>query len=509
MAKYLIGSDVGTSGTKSVLIDEEGKQLASAYIEYPLTTPRPGWAEHDPEFYWNGVADTIHMCIQQSGVDNADIKGVSISALAPACILVDKDLNPLQNSHIWMDRRGTAQANWIKEKIGYEAFADKNPNPIDPYFATIKLMWERDNRPELYKKAYKVQTAADYPAMKLTGKPVTDYGNASLFGVGYDLIRRDWDTDYIERLGLDPEKFPKSYDSTDIIGEVTAEAAERTGLKKGTPVCAGTTDGGAAGMINGGPINGLLTITMGTAGVMRFAHEKPTFIRNLITTSYKDKYGTVAAISACGSLTRYFRDTFAQYEKSVAKTLDLDVFDIMTLEAQQAPLGSDGLMVLPYFMGERSPIWDPLARGVVFGMSIMHTKGHLLRAFMEGATYALYQNYRCMIDGGAELSTPIYLTEGGAKSALWRQIVCDVFNVPVAFKQGASGAPLGNALIAGVGTGVFKDFSVAKPWSTISHFHEPNAEAHEKYMEYYAIYQRLYMRLKDEYAELAKVTGYN
>ena len=508
MANYLVGCDVGTSGTKSILIDEEGNVLGCEYIEYPLITPRPGWAEHDPEWYWNAVADTIHSCINQAGVDNSEIRGVCVSALAPACILVDEDLRPLQNSHIWMDRRGTAQANWVKEHIDESEYLDEMPNAIDPYFGMIKLMWERDNRPELYQKTYKIQTAANYPTMKLTGKAVIDSGNASLFGVGFDLRKRDWDYDLVEKLGIDPDKLPPCFMAEDIIGEVTAEAAERTGLKKGTPVCAGNTDSGAAGLTNGGKYNDLI-ILMGTAGIMRFTHTEPQFIRNMITTAYKHHFATTCAISACGSLTRYFRDTFAQYEKSVGKTLDLDAFDIMSLEAQKAPIGSDGLIVLPYFMGERTPIWDPIARGMVFGMSITHTKGHLLRAFMEGATYALYHNYECMLDGGAQLSMPLYVTEGGAKNPMWRQILSDVFNAPVAYKQGAKGAPMGDALIAGIATGIFKDYSIADGWNVVTDYHEPNPEAHKKYMDYYAIFRRLYEKVKDEYVELAKVTGFN
>ncbi len=232
MGKFLVGCDVGTSGSKSVVMDDEGKVLGSAYIEYSLITKRPGWAEQDPEWYWNAIADTIQISLKQAGIDPADIRGVSISALAPACILVDRDLKPLQMGHIWMDRRGTEQAKWIVENIGVERATEKSANPVDPYFATIKLMWERDNRPDLYKKAYKIQTAADYPAMKLTGRAVTDYSNASLFGAGYDTVNRKWDYDLLEEMGLDPDKFPESFACSEVIGEVTAEAAARTGKKE-------------------------------------------------------------------------------------------------------------------------------------------------------------------------------------------------------------------------------------------------------------------------------------
>ncbi len=512
MGNYLIGTDVGTGGTKSVLIDEGGNVLGSAYIEYGLITKRPGWAEQDPEWYWNAVADTIKQCIDQSGVDNSEIRGVSISALAPACILVDKDLKPLQYSHIWMDRRGTAEAQWVKDNIGEERAAEKSGNPVDPYFATIKLLWEKNNRPELYKKAYKIQTAADYPVMKLTGRAVTDYSNASLFGVGYDIINKTWDEEMVERLGLDMEKLPESYPCDEIIGEVTAQAAQRTGLKKGTPVVAGTVDANAAYVAGGVISPGEMSITMGTAGCMGIIHDQPKFTKNMITIAHtansKAMYSTLGCIVSCGALTRYFRDNFALEERRFAKDLNLDVYDIMNMEAEKAPIGSDGLITLPYFMGERTPIWDPVARGVLFGLSLAHSRGHIIRSFMEAAVYALYQNFLYIEASGLEMKLPMVLVEGGAKSALWRQIVSDVFNIPVVFMADSKGAPVGNAINAGVGVGVFQNYDVAKEWVNFSNHHAPREQAHEEYMKYYKIFDRLYGKVADEYQELAKATGY-
>jgi xylulokinase len=283
-------------------------------------------------------------------------------------------------------------------------------------------------------------------------------------------------------------------------------------LKKGTPVVAGTVDANAAYVAGGAIDSGDMSTTMGTAGCMGFIHEKPEFTKNMITIVHtansRKMYSTLAAIVSCGSLTRYFRDNFAQVERQTAQALGLDVYDIMNLEAAQAPVGSDGLIVLPYFMGERTPIWNPAARGVLFGMSITHTRGHLIRAFIEGATYALYQNFLYIRQSGVEMRNPMVLGEGGAKSALWRQIVADVFNIPVAYMSESKGAPVGNAINAGVGVGVFKDYSVAKEWVKFSDHHAPNAETHAEYMKYYAIFDRLYGKVADEFDALAAATGY-
>lgn len=513
MADYLIGCDVGTSGAKSVLIDSEGAVLGSHYIEYPLITKRPGWAEQDPEWYWAAVADTIRACISQSGADPAEIRGVSISALSPACILVDDKLNPLQDSHIWMDRRGTKEAAMVKDLIGEEKVFEVSANPIDPFFATIKVLWEKNNRPDLYKKTYKVQTAADYPRMKLTGKTVTDYSNASLFGICYNIIKKEWDYSLIEQLGLNAEIFPDTFPCDEVVGEVTAQAAERTGLKKGTPVVAGTVDAGAAYLAGGAVRDGDMSLTMGTAGCMGFVHSEPKFTKNMITIAHmansRSMYVTNAAIVSCGALLKYFRDNFAQMEKVTAQSLGLDVYDLITLEAAEAPLGSDGLIVLPYFMGERTPIWDTNARGVLFGMSLAHKRGHIVRAFLEGAAYALYQNFRYIKESGVKMTIPLVLGEGGAKSELWRQIISDVFNTPVVYMKQSKGAPAGNAINAGVGTGVFKDYSIALDWVSYTDRNEPDRARHQQYMKYYEIFERLYGKVKDEYSALADATGFN
>ncbi len=513
MANYLVGCDVGTSGTKAVIIDDQGVVHGSHYVEYPLLTPRPGWAEHDPNCYWNAVAETIRVSIKQSGADPREIRGVSVSALSPACILVDKEGNHLQNAHIWMDRRATAECQWIKDNIGDERVFKLSGNPIDPYYATVKLMWEKNNRPNLYKQAYKLQTAADYPRMKLTGKAVIDYSNASLVGVAFDIVNKKWDYDMIEELGLNPDLFPDIYACDEVIGEVTREAAEVTGLAPGTPVVAGTVDCNAAWVAGGAIEPGDTSLVMGTAGVLGVVHEEPKFTKNMITIVHtansKNLYTTLAAIVSCGGVTRYYRDNFAQMERFTAEKLKMDVYELMNLEAANVPAGSDGMIVLPYFMGERTPIWDPLARGVVFGMSLSHGRGHLLRALMEGAAYALNHNFDLIKQSGIDITLPIVISEGGAKSRLWRQIVSDVLNVPLAYMEQNAGAPVGNAVLAGVGTGVFKDFSIVKKWSSnICQKNTPDAQTHEQYMKLYNVYRNVYEDIKGNYKLLAEATGF-
>ncbi len=515
MADFLVGCDVGTGGTKAVVMDTEGVVLGTHYIEYPLiTTKTPGEkysgakAEHDPEWYWNAVADTIKVSIQQSKVNPKDIKGVSISALSPACILVDKDLQPLQNAHIWMDRRATEECDWLRKNVGDERVFKLSANPIDPYYATAKLMWEKNNRPDLYKKAYKFQTAADYPCMKLTGKAVTDFSNASLIGIAFDIVNRKWDTDLIEEIGLDPDKFPDAYPCDEVIGAVTKEAAERTGLAAGTPVVAGTVDCNAAWVAGGAVDAGSTQLVMGTAGVLGVVHEEPKFTRDMITIVHTAKsrtnYTTLAALVSCGALIRYFRDTFGQLELAAEKMTGRDAYVMLNDEARNVPPGSNGLLVLPYFMGERTPIWDTHARGVIFGLSLDHHRGHLVRALMEGAGYGLLHNFELMHESGVKMRLPMVLSEGGANSPMWRQIIADILNVECVLATSSKGAPVGNAVAAGVGVGIYKDYDVVKDWVKYGDVHKPNAANHALYRKYYAIFRDLYPALKDHYVRLSE-----
>ncbi len=508
MLEYLVGSDVGTGGTKSVVMDTSGKVLGQHFIEYPLITNNLGYAEHDPKCYWDAVADTILKAITDSKVNPKNIKGVSVSALSPACILVDKDLQPLQMGHIWMDRRSVPQCQWLKDNIGEDRIFELSANPVDPYYAVTKLMWERDNRPDLYKRTYKMQTAADYPTMKLTGIAVTDYSNASLCGIAFDVRKKTWDEELLNEIDIDIDKLPDLYPCEEIIGHVTKEASVRTGLAEGTPVVAGTVDCNAAWVAGGAIDDGDASLAMGTAGVMGIVHKKDSFTKNMImivhTANSKNTYTTVSA-QLLGGIYRYYRDQLAIAEKNAAADLGMDAYEIMGMEAEKVPPGSEGLLLLPYFLGERTPIWDPYVRGMLFGLSFNHGKGHIIRAIMEGTCYSLRNNFTMIKNSGIKINLPLVLSEGGAKSKLWRQIVCDMLEIPAVYMKSSAGAPVGNAILAGVGVGVFKDFSVAKRWIEVGDRTEPDSATTEIYKKYYPIFLELYERNKELYEKLAMV----
>jgi xylulokinase len=517
--KYLAGCDVGTGGTKAVVIDLEGNVLGDYYIEYPLITIKEGWekypgmkAEHDPMLYWNAVATCFREVIKKAAIDPKYIGGVSVSALSPACILVDQKLKPLANAHIWMDRRATEQCRWLTEHIGDERVFQLSANPIDPYYAISKLMWERDNRPGLYKQAYKMQTAADFPAMMLTGVAVTDYSNASLIGICFDIKKRKWDENLVEEIGLDMEKLPEPFPCDKVIGEVTHKAASETGLAPGTPVVAGTVDCNAAWVAGGAVADGDTSLVLGTAGVLGIVHEEAKFTRHMITIIHTadsgKKYTTLAALVAGGASMRYFRDVFGSLELTEQEMDGIDAYDKLNELAEASPVGAKGLIYLPYLSGERTPIWDTSARGIFFGFGMDHKKGDFIRAMMEGVGYGLYHNFELMKDSGIKINLPIILSEGGAKSRLWRQIIADTLNEPCVWKKESKGAPVGNAIAAGVGIGVYKDYSIAAQWNDTGSQEDltnPILGNNATYMKYYQIYRQLYIRNKELFEDLSEI----
>jgi xylulokinase len=515
MGEFLVGCDVGTGGTKAVVIATDGTVLGSHFVEYPLVTTKtsedrfPGAkAEQDPEWYWNAAADTIRASIHQSKVDPREIKGVGISGLSPTCVLVDKDLRSLQNAHIWMDRRATAECAWLRQEIGEERIFRMSGNLIDPFYGAPKVVWNKNNRPDLYKRTYKFLSAVGYLCMKLTGKVVMDYSNASLFGIVFDIVNRKWDEELIEAIGLDPAKFPAPFPCDEVIGGVTRQAAERTGLAPGTPIVAGTVDSTAAWVASGAVDAGATRLIMGTSASLGVVHDTPMFTRGMITMIHaaesRRKYVTCGALVCGGALIRYFRDNFAHLEKATETISGINAYDILNEEAKPVPVGSDGLIVLPYFMGERTPIWDAHARGVVFGLSLDHGRGHWVRAMMEGVGYAVLHNFELMQASGLNMQMPIVLCEGGARSPLWRQIIADILNVECTFAASSQGAPVGDAVIAGVGVGVFGNYDIVKGLVQCGDKSIPNPENHARYMKLYTVFRGLYPALKKQYLNLAE-----
>lgn len=514
MADCLLGIDYGTGGAKACIINSQGEVLGFAFEEYPIIHEHPGWSEHDPVLYWQIACRLITQSIQEAHIDPKDLRGIAVSSALPSLVMVNKEHEPLHRAYNLMDKRAVKEVEWLKETFGEKELFQISGYPLDDHPILVNLLWEKKHRPETFDDIYKALTIDGFITLKLTGKATVNYSAVAFFGVAYNLRKRQFEKNLLQQLGIRPDILPDQYNCEDIVGEVTSQAAEETGLASGIPVAGGQVDCNASWIGAGATKEGDIQSNLGTVGNFGIIHKSLDFYfsdigRLMITIPYtidsENTYITVPTTITGGQTIRYLRDNFSQYEVEVERVLGVSSYDLLNLEAQKAPPGSDGLLILPFLMGERTPIWDAHARGVIFGLSLHHTKGHLVRAMMEAVAYAMYDSFRLIQEAGLKLNYPIVLNEGGAVSTLWRQIISDVFNVPIVLAKQRAGAPFGDAILAGVAAGIFKDFSIAKNWAEYIEPMEPDPKNHERYMEYFALYKKIYGHVKEDYRELARL----
>jgi sugar (pentulose or hexulose) kinase len=399
----------------------------------------------------------------------------------------------------------------LKDKIGEDRIFEVSKNRLDDHPSIVNLLWEKKYRPEIFSKIDKALTIDGFITLKLTGKTSCHYSGAAFYGVAYDLIKRSFNHGLLEEIGIDANLFPNLYTCNEIVGEVTTAAASETGLAAGTPVAAGQVDCNAGWVGAGAIMDGDIQMNLGTCGNFGIIHSQPVFHKSMIAFNYTTDtqanpvFITVPTTTTGGQLIRYMRDQFFKAEMEREKGTGVDIYDLINQEAAITPCGAEGLVVLPYLMGERTPIWDVNARGTIFGLSLNHTRGHLVRAMMESVAFALFDSFQIIAETGQKINTPIVLNEGGAKSILWRQIITDVFNIPTVLVKRRTGAPFGDALLAGVATGIFKDFSIAKGWTEYINRLEPDVANHALYMEYFKLYKSLYQHVKEDFKDLARL----
>ncbi len=511
MAQYLLGLDHGTGGVKGCIIDEAADVLGYAYREYPIYSNAPGWSEHDPETYWSAACEVIRECIAAAGIRPEEIKGIANSSALPSLVMVDRKHRPIGLAYNLMDRRATEQVEWLREHIGEERLFEVSGNRLEDHPLLVNLMWERQNRPESFARIHKALTIDGYIRLRLTGRATANFSSGAFFGVAYDLKRNCFEERLLQEIGLDPEILPEFFSCEQIVGQTLPDAARAAGLVAGIPVAAGSVDCNAGWMGGGAVRAGDIQINLGTCGVIGVIHEDPELIVDtMINCSYvtdsRKVFATVAATTCGGQSLRYLRDNFSQLEVATEKAVPgFSAYESMEKQAEPVPIGCEGLVVLPYLMGERTPLWDVNARGVVFGMSLHHTKAHLVRATMEGVAFAMYDSFQIIRQRSSKVNFPIVLNEGGARNRLWRRIITDVFNVPTVFVKSRIGAPMGDAILAGVAVGVFKDFSIARAKAEYVDPMEPVPESHERYMEYYRLFGDLYRDLKRDFERLARI----
>jgi xylulokinase len=511
MAQYLMGMDYGTGGAKVTIIDDQAEVLSYAFREYKIFTNQPGWSEHDPVNYWVIACEMIKECIAKANIDPKDIKGFANSSALPSMVMVDDKHNPVNMAYNLMDRRATEEVKWLIDHIGAKRIFDINANRLEDHSNLVNLMWEKKHRPDDYKRIFKMLTIDGFIRLKLTGKATANFSSGAFFGVAYDIRKNEINRELLDEIGLSMDMMPEFFSCEEIVGHVTPKASEETGLPVGLPVAAGSVDCNA-GWVGGGAVDvGDIHINLGTCGVMGVIHQDPdmmvdTMINCSYTTDSRNVFATVSATTTGGQTVRFLRDNFSQMEVAMEQLVpSMSAYDYLEREAGAVPPGSEGLIVLPYLMGERTPLWDSNAKGVIFGLTLNHTKKHLVRAMLESVAYALYDSYLIFKENISKINLPIVLNEGGAKNLLWRRIITDVFNEPTVFLKSRVGAPMGDAILAGVATGVFQDFSIAKQKAEYIEPLEPIQANHDMYMDYFDIYQNLYKHLKDDFTDLTRL----
>ncbi|MCD7740598.1 MAG: xylulokinase [Ruminococcus sp.] len=505
---YVIGVDCGTSGTKTVLFDEMGNVIASHTVEYPMYQPKNGYAEQDPADWSDAMITTIKAVIDKSGVKSDEIVGVGISGQMHGLVMLDNDGNVLRRSIIWCDQRTEQEVEQMNEILGRKKLIEITANPALTGWTAAKILWVRNNEPEIYDKCRHILLPKDYLRYILTGEFATEVSDASGMQL-LDVPHRCWSKEICDALDIDMSMLARVYESCEVTGTVTAKAAALTGLKEGTIVVGGAGDNAAAAIGTGVAEDGKAFTTIGTSGVV-FAHTSDIAIDpkgrvHTCCAAVPNSWHVMGVTQGAGLSLKWFRDNFCEAEKETAKYMGVDEYYLMDKEAETVPVGADRLLYLPYLMGERTPHLDPNARGVFFGLSAMHTKKHMLRAVLEGVSYSLRDCVEVFREMNINVSD-MMACGGGGTSPLWRSMLADLYDCPVKTVKSKEGPALGVALLALTGAGVYSSVPEAcKAVVEVNKICEPNKENVPKYESYYQLYREIYPAIKEQCAKLAKL----
>jgi len=502
----LLGIDIGTSGTKAVLIGSTGNVLATAVTEHSSSHPRPGWSEQDPEEWFRATCESVKKVLHSSGIRPREIKGIGLTGQMHGSVVLDADGNVLRPAILWNDQRTDSECEEITFRVGgRQRLLELVSNPALTGFTAPKILWLRKNEPRVYEKIVQILLPKDYIRYRLTGEFATDVSDAS-GTLLLDIKKRNWSKEILSLLEISPGLLPKCYESPEITGRICGEASDATGLAEGTPVVAGAGDQAAGAVGNGVVQTGVISATMGTSGVI-FAFSDsvatdPLGRAHTFCHAVPGKWHIMGVVLAAGGSFQWFRNRLGQLERAIAKKRNCDPYEIMTAEAAKAPAGSEGLFFLPYLTGERTPHADPYARGCWIGLSVRHTKNHLIRSVMEGATFAMRDSLEIIRELGIEVKE-IRLSGGGARSSLWRQMQADIYGFPVCTINATEGPAFGAALLAGVGTGVFSSVEEAcRATIRVTSRTEPTEANVNLYNRYYPQYRQLYQSLKEDFRKI-------
>ena len=502
---YVIGIDIGTSGTKTVLFTEAGAVVAAHTVDYPLYQPENGWAEQDPEDWWNAVCVTCREVMGKSGVAASEVKAVGLSGQMHGLVMLDAAGKVLRRSIIWCDQRTGKECDEMTRILSREKLIAITANPALTGFTASKILWVRNNEPAIYEKCRHILLPKDYIRYKLTGEFATEVSDASGMQL-LDVPKRAWSSEVLSALDIDKSLLGEVYESIETTGGVHTEAASLTGLSAGTIVVGGAGDNAAAAVGTGTVTDGRAFVTIGSSGVV-YAHTSQPAIDPLgrvhtFCCAVPGAWHVMGVTQGAGLSLKWFRDNFCNAEIETAKGMGVDPYELMTAAAARIPVGAERLLYLPYLMGERTPHLDPDCRGVFFGLSALHTKNHMLRAVMEGVSFSLNDCLNILREMNVAPDALI-ACGGGGKSAFWRQMLADICGCGIKTIHASEGPALGVAILGAVGAGLYA--SVPEACAAIIKDNTssvPSADA-AKYAKVYDVYTSLYPQLKGVYKDLA------
>ncbi len=470
VSDVLLGLDLGTSGLKAALFDvADGRAIASATRGYPLSHPQPGWAEQNPADWWEATIVAIQACLAagaEVGVVPAQVRGLGISGQMHGAVLLDDAGRPLRPCIIWADQRSQAQCDWITQQVGQERLIDLVSNPALTGFTAPKVLWVRDNEPEIWSRVRRILLPKDYLRWRLTGVEAMEISDAAGTCL-LDVTHGRWSEELLRIIGLDSALLPPVVGATEIAGTITPEVAQLTGLPAGLPVAGGGADN-ACGAVGAGIVTpGLALLSIGTSGVLLAYSATPLVDRSgPIPRAHTFNHAAPLAwylmgvTQGAGLSLRWVRDQIGAAEFAAAQASGRDVYDVLAEEATTVPAGSEGLLFLPYLQGERTPVLDAEARGGWIGLTARHERRHLIRSVLEGVAFSLRDCLEVVRASGVAVSE-LRATGGGVRSPVWRQILADVLGMPILPVSAEEGPAFGAALLGGVAAGVYPSVAAA------------------------------------------------
>lgn len=502
--KYCIGIDVGTSGTKTLLMDQAGNVLKTATSEYPMSQPQNGWAEQNPQDWWNAAVKTVNAVLKE--INPADVVSVGLSGQMHGLVLLDEHNHVLRPAILWCDQRTGAEVDDLNRIIGKQRILEITANPALTGFTAAKILWVQKHEPEIWAKVHKILLPKDYVRFCLTGTYATDVSDGS----GMQLMHiagRCWSLEILDKLGIREDQLGRLVESPEVTGTITPEASRLTGLPETAVVVGGAGDNAASAVGTGVVVDGSAFLTVGTSGVL-FGHTKqmrldPGGRVHTMCAAVPGEFHIMGVTQGAGLSLQWLRNQCCAGEMAEAAQKGIDAYELTNAEAAQIPIGADKLLFLPYLMGERTPHLDPNCRGVFFGLSNIHTRAHLIRAVMEGVSYSL-RDCQEIFKAMDAAPSQVILCGGGAKSPLWKQMLCDVYGVPFATVTETSGGAYGAAILGAVGAGLYESVPAAcEAIIRIGETTQPSYEAGAIYDKYYHFFTTLYPAMHGRYDELA------